>query len=296
MGSKDPGASVGLIVGKRFGRLVVDAVEKSGPRWRALCTCDCGGKSSPIVTRLVCGHTKSCGGCPVRNDLVGQRFGKLTVLSLCAGKPTAWVCQCDCGSPPKPVLATGLTRRNKSTKSCGCDQYGPTKQSSQIAVGSVFGDLEVIRLGEKNKQGVYRWDCRCKCGRVISERGWTLLRGKRDSCGKCRFDDVVGRKFGMLTVRELLGIGTDGKRWCLCDCDCGTISKRVRLHLVMRESTKSCGCKSAAKRDIVFGVEMTAQDLAEILGVSIDTARARFQMFRRDGREDRLLAKRMKRL
>ncbi len=58
----------------------------------------------------------------------GDRFGRLTVLAT--GKPpgnyryTA-VCQCDCGSPPKPIRADGLT--SGLVIGCGCVRLERTK-------------------------------------------------------------------------------------------------------------------------------------------------------------------------
>lgn len=57
-----------------------------------------------------------------REDLSGQRFGRLVVLSLATEKTTAgrsysWHVQCDCGSK-KTVYGTSL--RTGRTNSCGC--------------------------------------------------------------------------------------------------------------------------------------------------------------------------------
>lgn len=57
-------------------------------------------------------------------DLTGQRFGKLTVISMMeAGYKNSryryWLCRCDCGKE-KAVMATNLT--GGSTKSCGCSR------------------------------------------------------------------------------------------------------------------------------------------------------------------------------
>ena len=55
-------------------------------------------------------------------DRVGQRFGRLTVISRVKVVPnyqTRWVCKCDCGSPTE-VIAGNLTRGH--TQSCGCVQ------------------------------------------------------------------------------------------------------------------------------------------------------------------------------
>lgn len=59
-------------------------------------------------------------------DLVGQRFGRLTVLrrgedeiDTKSGKhKSRYWCQCDCGSPEKLIRGASLT--NKKVQSCGC--------------------------------------------------------------------------------------------------------------------------------------------------------------------------------
>ena len=66
--------------------------------------------------RTFCSHV-----CIGRRDLVGQRFGRLTVLSLALERAkrgsTRWHCRCDCGSETTvtaPHLMTG------NILSCGC--------------------------------------------------------------------------------------------------------------------------------------------------------------------------------
>lgn len=57
---------------------------------------------------------------------IGERFGRLVVLrkgedkiDLKTGKhKSRYWCQCDCGSPEKPILGTSLT--SKKVRSCGC--------------------------------------------------------------------------------------------------------------------------------------------------------------------------------
>ena len=55
-----------------------------------------------------------------RIDLVGKRFGKLTVLSpaeLNSDKHLLWRCQCDCGNI---INVRSQSLRNGDTRSCGC--------------------------------------------------------------------------------------------------------------------------------------------------------------------------------
>lgn len=86
------------------------------------CQCECGRETE--IRASSWGKTRSC-RClcgPRRTDLVGQRFGRLTVLGR-AGRTSygqaRWLCRCDCGNE-HTVLHSGL--KNGSTKSCGCLQ------------------------------------------------------------------------------------------------------------------------------------------------------------------------------
>lgn len=54
----------------------------------------------------------------IRNEVVGDKFGRLTLLKKVAvGKYPSWLCQCECGTI-KTFLIHNL--RNSSTSSCGC--------------------------------------------------------------------------------------------------------------------------------------------------------------------------------
>jgi hypothetical protein len=56
-----------------------------------------------------------------KEDLLGQRFGRLVVIGeaepIGKRKRTAWLCRCDCGIV-KPIKAEHL--KDGTTKSCGC--------------------------------------------------------------------------------------------------------------------------------------------------------------------------------
>jgi 5-methylcytosine-specific restriction endonuclease McrA len=119
------------LTGRRFGKLV--AIEFVGLNakqhvalWR--CECDCGRTSVPRSNGLTSGNSRSCGSCippgPRTADLSGQRFGKLTVVSLdapgCRGG-IRWLCECDCGSSS---VVYGHNLKNGQTTSCGCNARG----------------------------------------------------------------------------------------------------------------------------------------------------------------------------
>ena len=96
------------LVGRRFGKLVVEARTEERQNnsivWK--CKCDCGNYKNVPTHLLTSNHTQSC-GCLVREvhgkDLTNQRFGKLIALYPCDyKKPSSpsivWHCRCDCGN------------------------------------------------------------------------------------------------------------------------------------------------------------------------------------------------------
>lgn len=94
------------LIGQKFGMLTVigqaPSTEKGQRRW--ICKCDCGTEKIVMGSNLKRGTTVSC-GCKHKNDLTGQKIGKLTVLersdqygSRGKRKTQLWKCQCECGA------------------------------------------------------------------------------------------------------------------------------------------------------------------------------------------------------
>ena len=54
--------------------------------------------------------------------------------------------------------------------------------------------------------------------------------------------NLLGKKFGKLTVKEFSGVINNSRQW-LCECECGN-EKIVRVSLLTKGQTKSCGCES----------------------------------------------------
>lgn len=114
------------LTGQIFNRLTVlklDTERKSKQQYW-ICQCSCGTIKSIQRANLVSGLTQSC-GClhkeKISNNLVGQKFGKLTVLKD-SGKRTKergiiWECQCECG---KITEVSSNNLKQKTTISCGC--------------------------------------------------------------------------------------------------------------------------------------------------------------------------------
>jgi hypothetical protein len=119
------------IINKRFGRLIIiRRVEKPKHIKNKfaiyyLCKCDCGNETIICRSRLINGHTKSC-GCykkekfGVFKDLTGQKFGRLLVIKRASNtshNKARFLCKCDCGNE-KVISSAQLIRGD--TFSCGC--------------------------------------------------------------------------------------------------------------------------------------------------------------------------------
>ena len=96
------------LTGQVFGRLTAERYLRSdktdGSIW--LCRCECGKEKEVPASRLIRGITKSC-GCLAkershRNDITGQRFGRLVAEEFCYYNDKyqdCWRFRCDCDLP-----------------------------------------------------------------------------------------------------------------------------------------------------------------------------------------------------
>ena len=123
------------ITNQQFGRLkVIERIPNTTPiKWK--CICDCGNYTIVEGNKLKSGHTQSC-GCLQKErtsmvngaNLIGKRFGLLTVLERVESKNNQryWKCLCDCGNIT--YVKTNDLNTNH-TQSCGCkhESFGVTK-------------------------------------------------------------------------------------------------------------------------------------------------------------------------
>lgn len=116
--------------------------------------------------------------------------------------------------------------------------------------GKQFGRLFVISKAEslKDSSGATRamWNCKCGCGNIVTVRAATLRNGNTKSCGCLKHErkprsDIIGEKFGRLTVDSLYGRTPNNKLTYLCTCDCGNTVIAIGAEL-RNGHTKSCGC------------------------------------------------------
>lgn len=174
------------LTGRRFGRLLV--IERAPKNWYGnsvgwKCDCDCGVSRIVMSGNLRSGATKSCGGCGVKQtriiDLVGRRFGKLTVIRRAANNSRSrrrprWDCLCDCG---KTTNVDGGRLHQGATKSCGCYRFRRGE------------DHHAWKGGQKawNRRGVLK-----KYGLTFDSFN-ELLESQGNACAICGNADPVAR-------------------------------------------------------------------------------------------------------
>lgn len=118
--------------------------------------------------------------------------------------------------------------------------------------GQKFGRLEVVGIDHK-RGNCYYWKCICDCGNTKVIEGTCIRFGRTKSCGclkqesdrrpKGNVDDLIGRKFGALTVVSRHGSDKRGEALWGCICDCGNPNEVIVLGSNLRSGhTQSCGC------------------------------------------------------
>ena len=172
------------LTGKQFGRLTV--LQRAEPYtyppyW--VCKCECGNIKTIKGASLTSGRTKSC-GCLKEQNLIGKRFGYLTVIELLKNRAhnrqKRYRCLCDCGNYTN-VNHSDLLSGN--TKSCGCYNKKLSHERFIDIAGLRFGNLVVLEIGTGNVDGVLYWKCKCDCGNLVNVPSRNLREGKTISCG-----------------------------------------------------------------------------------------------------------------
>ena len=145
------------LIGKRFGKLVVESrteERKNGSVvWK--CKCDCGNYKNVPTHSLQNKHTQSC-GCLIREvqgiDITNQKFGKLTALYPIESNSSKliWHCKCECGNE---CDVNGSFLRCGLTKSCGC-------------ISSSIGEINIQTILKENNIKYKKEYCVKKIGNL----------------------------------------------------------------------------------------------------------------------------------
>lgn len=191
----------GSWIGRKFGKLTVEQETGTPDRGSCLCRCECGKTKWFKKGILRAGHAKTCGcsgqkGGKKKQDLTGQKFGRLTVLQMgeknCKDK---CFCSCECGNKKwinYDSIVHGLVN------SCGCIQQEMyEKRTKPIRVGDRFGRLVIVEIYKEN--GIIMCDCDCDCGETAQVAKGNLVRkeGGTKSCGCLLRESKPGQTHGL---------------------------------------------------------------------------------------------------
>ena len=118
--------------------------------------------------------------------------------------------------------------------------------------GQKFNRLTVIKESENKRGGRVTWICQCECGNIVEVTSKNLRDRTTQSCGCLKRKNILGQKFGKLTVIEYTNENRHGIALWKCKCDCGNIVD-VRVEHLKGQShsrTISCGCASQSSGEI----------------------------------------------
>ena len=191
------------LTGQKFNRLLVlkESEKRIGNRVTWVCQCDCGNTVLVTAKNLTNGTTKSC-GCLKKKDLIGKKFGKLTVIDYTnktsSGGSAIWKCQCECGDI---TYASTEGLRSGDNTTCGNQKCRTTSQDlyEKQMIGRRFGKLTVQSKHLNSGKHGSLWNCLCDCGNQYIATTNHLITGNTQSCG-C----LQGQSLGELQIKTLL--------------------------------------------------------------------------------------------
>lgn len=127
------------------------------------------------------------------------------------------------------------------------------RKLDESIIGQRFGKLIVLGFEDVAIGRETRLICKCDCGTLTSVRRSSLLSGHTASCGclvkERRPKDIIGKRFGYLTVIDHDHSDTHGRSYWLCRCDCGEFTVK-RRDVLLHNNTISCGCKRYVRDDL----------------------------------------------
>lgn len=163
-------------------------------------------------------------------------------------KCTFWLCKCECGNTS--IVSTTDLVSGKITQCWDCAHKASGKSKRKDLTGHRFGKLTVTKMlysvKDKNGRIRTRCECKCDCGNIVIRNADKFKPDTLSSCGCARKEigmrlrkNIIGQKFGRLTVVEDIPGTVPLKVRCKCDCGNEVI---LRKNDVMSSHTSSCGC------------------------------------------------------
>lgn len=232
-----------------------------------LCKCECGNETIVPTTSLLSGKSIQCKECGIkasgkskRKDVIGKKFGKLTIISISYEKDNNnktrkfCKCICDCGN----IVIRKYDDLTKSeTPSCGCAKREIVIKSCGTNVdGQKFGRLTVLET--MWDETPIRLRCKCDCGNEYIGVKRDICSGHTQSCG-CLHSEAISisntkdwtgtiSDFGIMFLSPH-SLNDTGQWLWNCKCGiCGNIFVAMPAKVNNGHIT-SCGCRRKSSRE-----------------------------------------------
>lgn len=199
--------------GQKFGHLtIIEMLHGYGKHGEAYCRCICECGNEVIKSSYGIRNSRYPAHCGCmtqfykldqshksRVDLVGKKFGRLTVVEMIYkdNDYTKVRCKCDCGNEIIRI-ATYLT--SGETQSCGCYQKQRTSESNVKDFTGIVSShgIEMLSQDCKNDRGVWLWKCKCHCGNIFTALPANIIGGHIASCG------CISKSSGEILISNIL--------------------------------------------------------------------------------------------
>lgn len=125
---------------------------------------------------------------------LGDKFGDLTIISeeISVIRKNERVypiykCKCKCGEEVTFCKYRLKSGRVKLCRFCSLDKT----TGRELKIGDIYGDLQIISTERVNKHKMY--NCRCKCGRIVTSTSAYLFAGRKKRCLNCGKEEMWKR-------------------------------------------------------------------------------------------------------
>lgn len=217
-------------------------------------------------------------------DETGNKYGKLTVLSLTKDKNnrTAWLCQCDCGNTK---IVRGSDLRTGKIISCGCNK-GKHPNNIRDITNEKFGMLTAIKYEYSLNEKQY-WSFLCDCGKTVIKQKAAVINGNTCSCG-CYSSTLnslhkrqpvpINEIFGLQKViKDVTSPEDRGGVKVLCECIKCHRQRVIPLVYLKSYNTYSCTCCTSYP-------EFTIETLLKELDINFSTQQTMPNLLSQKGR------------
>ena len=209
-------------IGQTFNELtvlnVIKEEEKSSIIWKYECLCSCGEKVVKRANQVLSGRARSCGHLKGENlkkdysNLIGQKFGELTILEISEpikelNSRRISTCLCSCGRKVKSNFSAVINGQTKTCGDCSRGVRSTRNKDCSYLIGKTIGELTILfraNVPEAEKHKEY-YSCRCSCGNELVLPVEKITSGKITTCLECK--NKVGKEdSSSLPSKNNLGI------------------------------------------------------------------------------------------